>query len=130
MVNDPIADMLTQIKNASMAHKKTVVLPYSKMKYSVAKILSEEGYIGQIDVIENEKSKKLSIIMKYLDKQSVIRDVKRISKPGLRSYVNKRAIPRVVNGMGLAILSTPQGVISGDEARKRGIGGEIICTIW
>lgn len=130
MVNDPIGDLLIQIKNASMAGKSRIELPYSGMKMEVAKILSQTGYVGSVGKTGQAPKFMLTVEIKYDGKDPVITDVKRVSKPGLRLYVNKRTIPTVVGGMGIAILSTPQGVMSGAEAKKRGIGGELLCTIW
>ncbi len=130
MVNDPIGDLLIQIKNASMAGLKTVELPHSRMKMAVAKILTDEGYIASVEKAGKEPKFSLRIGIKYQDATPVITDVKRMSKPGLRIYVNKDMIPTVVGGMGIAILSTPQGVMTGKEAKKRGLGGELLCTIW
>lgn len=130
MVTDPIADLLIQIKNASMAGRVSVVLPSSKMKVKVAEILVNEGYIAHFEQQENDGKKTLSITLKYHNKKSVLTDLKRRSKPGLRLYVPKSEIPTVLGGMGIAILSTSQGVMTGTEAKKLGIGGELLCTIW
>lgn len=131
MVNDPIGDLLIQIKNASMAGLKAIVLPSSRMKMAVATILSKEGYVGAIEKSGTEPFSKLHIAIKYAAGGTpVITGVKRISKPGLRLYVNKDSIPTVVGGMGMAIVSTPQGVMSGKDAKKKGIGGEILCKVW
>ncbi len=127
MVNDPIADMLIQIKNAALAGKPFVDLPYSKIKFAVAGILAKEGYVQSI---EHAEGYRLKILLKYQDNTSVITDVKRMSKPGLRLYVNKHNIPQVVGGMGIAIVSTPKGIMTGKEAKKRGLGGELLCKIW
>lgn len=130
MVNDPISDLLTQIRNASMARKHTIELPFSRMKYAVAEIVSKEGYIGKVEKVGQEPKYMIRIALKYDGGMPAITGLKRISKPGLRWYVNKKEIPTVVGGMGVAILSTPEGVMSGREARKKGIGGELLCTIW
>ena len=130
MVNDPIGDLLAQIKNASMAGKPTITLPHSRMKMEVAKILHREGYIGTVETVGQEPKMMLKIGIRYDGKTPVITDVKRISKPGLRQYVNKHTIPAVVGGMGIAVLSTPQGIMTGAEAKKKGIGGELLCSIW
>ncbi|OGG11889.1 30S ribosomal protein S8 [Candidatus Gottesmanbacteria bacterium RBG_13_45_10] len=113
-----------------MAGLKTVELPHSRMKMAVAKILTDEGYIASVEKAGKEPKFSLRIGIKYQDATPVITDVKRMSKPGLRIYVNKDMIPTVVGGMGIAILSTPQGVMTGKEAKKRGLGGELLCTIW
>lgn len=130
MVNDPVGDMLTQIRNAAMARRKSLELPYSRMKMSVAQILHNEGYIGAISKVGEGIHAQLRIEVKYVDKLPAVTGMKRVSKPGLRWYVNKHMIPTVVGGMGIAILSTPQGVMTGQEAKKRGIGGELLCTVW
>ena len=130
MVTDPIADMLIQIKNASMASRREVVLPFSRMKHEVASILVKEGYLESASKIGKEPKTELRLMLRYKDKMTVITDVRRRSKPGLRVYVNKDTIPRVLGGVGMAILSTPQGVMTDMEARKRGIGGELLCEIW
>lgn len=130
MVTDPIADMLVQIKNASMAGRQYVVIPHSKMKERVATILVSEGYITQFEKDDEPVKRKMTITLKYLNKKPVLTDVKRKSKPGLRQYVSKDAIPRVLGGMGISILSTSAGIMTGSEAKKRGIGGELLCVIW
>lgn len=130
MVSDPIADMLAQIKNASMAHLPKVTLPHSNMKEKVAVILAREGYVGSVDITGELPKKQMVITLKYESKKSVITDVKRKSKPGFRRYVAKQDIPTVLGGMGLAILSTSQGIMTGKEAKKQGIGGELLCEIW
>lgn len=130
MVNDPVGDLLAQIKNASMAGIQSIDLPYSRMKMEVAKILSQEGYVGAIEKTGTEPKCRLKIVIKYVGKTPVITGVKRVSKPGLRLYVNKQTIPTVVGGMGIAIVSTPQGIMTGRDAKKKGIGGEILCTTW
>lgn len=130
MVNDPIGDLLIQIKNASMIGKMAIDVPYSKLKHAVAKILTEQGYIGEIGKTGTDPKTLLHITLKYSNGTSVITDLKRVSKPGLRQYVNKSAIPTVLGGLGLAILSTPEGIMTGKDAKKKGIGGELLCTIW
>lgn len=130
MTNDPIGDLLIQIKNASMAGKSAISLPYSRMKHAVADILAREGYVGSIGKDGIAPKESLRIEIKYQGGIPVITDLKRVSKPGLRAYVNKKEIPNVVGGMGIAILSTPQGIMTGKEAKKRGIGGELLCKIW
>ncbi len=130
MVNDPIGDMLIQIKNAALAKNTTIVLPYSKLKKALADILLQEGYIGSAEKVGADPKANLKIGVKYEDGASVITDVKRISKPGLRRYVPHDEIPTVVGGMGIAILSTPRGLLTGKDAKKQGIGGELLCKIW
>lgn len=130
MVNDPVGDMLAQIRNAALARRKSLELPYSRMKMAVAQILHNEGYIGAISKVGEDPKAQLRIELKYNDKLPAVTGMKRVSKPGLRWYINKQMIPTVVGGMGIAILSTPQGVMTGQEAKKRGIGGELLCTVW
>lgn len=130
MINDPLGDMLIQIKNASMAGLPVVDLPYSKMKMAVAKILVKSGYLtGATKKGEIPKS-MLHLTLTYKDKTPVVSGVKRVSKPGLRWYVGRREIPTVMGGLGTAIVSTPEGVMDGGEARKKGLGGELLCEIW
>jgi small subunit ribosomal protein S8 len=130
-VNDPISDMLTRIRNAGMARKAEVIMPSTKVLVAIAKILEQEGYIGGFEVVEQRPQDVLKISLRYgADKAHSIREIKRVSKPGLRVYAGKDAIPRVKSGLGLAIVSTPQGVLTGYEARRRGIGGEVLCTVF
>ncbi len=130
MVNDPIGDMLAQIKNATMARRRVVELPHSRLKQKVAEILQQEGYVGFVETVGEKPKQNLKLGIKFDDNSPAIRDIKRVSKPGLRWYVGASKIPTVVGGMGLAIISTPQGIMSGKEAKKRGIGGEVLCTVW
>jgi len=130
MVNDPIGDLLIQIKNAGMAGRQMVEIPHSRMKMAVAKILSQEGYVGDVSKVGEDIKSKIRVAIRYVDSQPVITGMKRVSKPGLRWYVNKDKIPTVVGGMGISILSTPEGVMTGKQAKKKGIGGELLCTIW
>ena len=130
-VNDPISDMLTRIRNAGMARKPEVLMPSTKVLVAIATVLKDEGYIGEFQVIEQEPQNKLRIELRYgADKKHSIREIRRISKPGLRVYAGKDAIPRVKSGLGIDIVSTPQGVLTGYEARRRGIGGEVLCTVF
>jgi small subunit ribosomal protein S8 len=131
-VTDPIADMLTRIRNANTAKLESVVMPSSGLKNEIAKIMYEEGYIRsfEVDDIKNTGG-MLKIYLKYSkDKKGVFSGLKRISKPGLRVYVEKAGIPRVLGGLGTAVISTSKGVMTGDKARKAGVGGEVICYIW
>lgn len=130
MVNDPIGDMLIQIKNASLAKNSVIELPYSKLKMALGKILFDEGYIASVAKTGSDPKANLRVGIRYVNGTSVITGVKRVSKPGLRWYVNKSNIPTVVGGMGIAILSTPQGIMTGSVAKKKGIGGELLCKIW
>jgi small subunit ribosomal protein S8 len=131
VVSDPIADMLTRIRNAGMARRSETTMPSSKILVEIAKILQQEGYIRGWEVQESKPFNNLIVYLKYAsDRRHSIRNIRRVSKPGLRVYAGKNEIPRVRNGLGIAILSTPQGVITGQEARRRGIGGEILCTVY
>lgn len=130
-VNDPISDMLTRIRNAGMARKPEVVMPSTKILVAIAAILKQEGYIADYQVIERRPQNLLRITLRYgPDRRHTIRELKRISKPGRRVYAGKDEIPRVRSGLGIAIVSTPQGVLTGYEARRRGIGGEVLCTVF
>ena len=131
MVNDPIGDMLIQIKNAALAKKAVIELPYSKLKKALGDILVREGYVKSVEKVGEDPKAMLKIKIQYNEAgASAISDLKRISKPGLRWYVNKTKIPTVVGGMGIAILSTPAGLMTGKEARAKGTGGELLCKIW
>ena len=132
VTSDPIADMLTRIRNANTAKHDTVDVPASKMKIAIADILLNEGYIAKYDIVEDGSFKTIRITLKYgVDKnEKVISGLKRISKPGLRVYANSEELPRVLGGLGTAIISTNQGVITDKEARKLGVGGEVLCFIW
>ena len=131
-MSDPIADMLTRIRNANTAKHDTVDVPASKMKIAIADILLNEGYITKYDIVEDGNFKTIRITLKYgADKnEKVISGLKRISKPGLRVYASKDELPRVLGGLGTAIISTNQGVITDKEARKLNVGGEVLCFIW
>ena len=131
-MSDPIADMLTRIRNANTAKHDTVDVPSSKMKLAIADILLKEGYIAKYDVLEDGAFKTIRITLKYgADKnEKIITGLKRISKPGLRIYVGSQEIPRVLGGLGIAILSTNQGVITDKEARKLHVGGEVLAFVW
>ena len=128
---DPIADMLTRIRNANSAKHKTVDIPASKMKTAIAEILFKEGYIKSFELISNENQGIIRITLKYDEKGTrVIDGIKRISKPGLRVYVGKEELPRVLNGLGIAIISTSKGLKTDKEAREAGMGGEVLAYIW
>ena len=130
-VNDPISDMLTRIRNAGMAHNPETTMPATKVLVAIAGILEQEGYIEGFDVIEKRPQNQLVVKLSYgPDRSHVIREIQRVSKPGLRVYAGKDQLPRVKSGLGIAIVSTPEGVLTGYEARRRGIGGEVICTVW
>ena len=130
-MTDPVADMLTRIRNANTVCHPTVDIHASKMKKAIAEILLEEGYINGFDVIEDGKQGIIRVQMKYAaDKERVIKGIKKISKPGLKVYAKADDIPRVLGGLGVAIISTSKGVISDKKARALGIGGEVICYVW
>jgi small subunit ribosomal protein S8 len=128
-MTDPIADFLTRIRNANRALLPAVEAPYSKLKEGIARLLKREGYIADWSV-QGDKIKTLKLRLKYNGRQGVIEGIRRVSRPGLRRYARATEIPRVLGGLGLAILSTSRGVVTGVEARKLGVGGEIICHIW
>jgi small subunit ribosomal protein S8 len=134
MLSDPIADMLTRIRNAIMAGHANVAVPHSKVKLAVAKILKEEGYIEDVSVGDETPVKMIHIKLKYWGKRRerrpVITHLRRVSKPGRRVYVSQDEIPWVMSGMGISILTTPKGVMTGQNARRQGIGGEVICYVW
>ena len=130
--NDPIADMLTRIRNANTAKHDTVDVPASKMKIAIANILVDEGYIAKYDLVEDGNFKTIRVTLKYgKDKnEKIISGLKRISKPGLRVYANKEELPKVLGGLGVAIISTNKGVITDKEARAQGVGGEVLAFVW
>jgi small subunit ribosomal protein S8 len=135
-VNDPIADMLTRIRNGVMASQSVVTIPHSNIKVEIARILKEEGFIDGYEVVEGEKPgmTTLRVKLKYVgerrEKSSVITGLERVSRPGRRVYTQKHDIPWVLAGMGISILSTPKGVMTGQRARQLGIGGELLCKVW
>ncbi|MBK9342162.1 MAG: 30S ribosomal protein S8 [Dehalococcoidia bacterium] len=132
-LSDPIADMLTRIRNASSARHDSMLMPASKIKIAIANVLKEEGFIKDFSVAseEGKPQPNLKVDLSYGGrKQPVLNGLKRVSKPGLRVYVQRREIPRVYGGLGMAILSTPKGVMSGQEARRNEVGGEVICYVW
>ena len=130
-MTDPIADMLTRIRNAQLAEKATAQMPTSKVKLAIAKVLKDEGYIEGFAVVGDEAKPQLEIALKYsADRTRTIAGIKRISKPGLRIYARADGIPRVLGGMGVAVLSTSQGLVTDREARKKHLGGEVLCHVW
>ena len=131
-MTDPIADMLSRIRNAYTAKHDTVDVPSSKMKLAIAKILLDEGYIKSYELVENGKFNDIRITLKYgaSKNEKIISGLQRISKPGLRVYANKEELPKVLGGLGVAIISTNKGVITDKEARKLGVGGEVLCFVW
>ncbi len=130
-LTDPIADMLTRIRNAGMVRKKEVDIPSSNIKVSLAKILKDEGYIRNYKVIDNKKQGILKLFLKYTkDKENVISGLERVSKPGCRIYCKKDSIPKVLDGLGVVVISTSKGVYTGKKCEEIGLGGEVICQIW
>jgi len=130
-ITDPIADFLTRIRNGFRARHGRVDMPPSKLKVEIARILKEEGYISNFKVVEEEKKKVLRVVLRYTpDGESVISSLTRISRPGRRVYVGRSEVPRVLGGMGINILTTPRGVMTGKSARKAGVGGEILCEVY
>jgi len=131
MTTDPIADMLTRIRNAARAKHPRVDLPSSKLKVEIARILKDEGYLANLKVVEDKGRKTLRVFLRYTpDRRSVITDLRRVSRPGSRRYVGKTEIRPVVGGMGISILSTPRGLMTGQTARTEGVGGELLCEVW
>ncbi len=128
-MTDTIADMLARIRNASRALHPTVEVPHSRLKEAIARLLKKEGYIADF-AVEGKVKKTLSLKLKYEGKRPVIEGLKRISKPGVRKYVGANEIPRVRGGLGIAIVSTPEGVMTGTQARRKNLGGELICYVW
>ena len=129
-VTDPIGDMLTRIRNAARAKHEKTVIPASKLKQAIAAVLKDEGYIKDFVLHEDNKQGEITVFLRYDGGESVIKQVRRMSKPGIRVYVAKDEIPRVLNGLGIAILSTSKGVLVDREARKAGVGGELLCTVY
>ncbi len=131
MVTDPIADMLTRIRNAILARHDFVLVPASRMKLAIAKILKEEGFISDYEVLKGKPQRVIKIYLKYAEKKEpVLTGLKRVSKPGLRIYVQRAEIPRVYGGLGIAIVSTSKGVMTGHQAWRQKVGGELLCYIW
>ena len=133
-MSDPIADMLTRVRNAMSRQHKTVSMPSSKLKLAIANVLKDEGYITDFQVVEQAPFSVLQITLKYVgdkkNRRSVITDLQRVSKPGRRVYVGKKEIPWVLSGMGISIVTTSQGVMTGHKARRLGMGGEVLCQVW
>jgi len=129
-VTDQISDMLTRIRNANLAHHDHALVPASKLKLEVAKILKTQGYIQKYDLIDDKRQGQIRIHLRYVNRDPVITGLRRISRPGVRVYVNSERLPRVQGGLGIAILSTSQGVLTDREARRRRIGGEVLCYVW
>lgn len=129
-LTDPVADMLTRIRNAMCQKHSTVDVPYSNVKNEISGILLKEGFIADVEIVENGAHKNIRITLKYKDSKSVIKGLKRISKPGLRIYAEKEELPRVLNGLGIAIISTSKGLVTDKVARQLGVGGEVMAYIW
>jgi small subunit ribosomal protein S8 len=131
MNTDPIADMLTRIRNAARAKHPRLDMPASKLKSEIARILKDEGYLANFKMVDEKGRKTLRIFLRYTsDRRSVITDLRRVSKPGARRYIGKADIRPVVGGMGISIVSTPRGIMTGQSARKEGVGGELLCEVW
>ena len=131
MITDPIADLLTRIRNGSRGRHPRVDVPSSKLKVEIARILKEEGYIANFKVADEKGKRTLRVFLRYTaDRRSVITDLRRVSRPGSRRYIGKAGIRPVVGGMGIVILSTPRGLMTGQSARKEGVGGELLCEVW
>ncbi len=130
-VSDPIADMLTRIRNAIMARHDSVLIPSSKMKLSITRILKAEGFISDYEVLKGKSHRVIKVHLKYDDKnQPILYGLERVSKPGLRVYTGQKEIPRVYGGLGIAIVSTPKGIMTGQQAWRKGVGGELLCYVW
>ncbi len=129
---DVIGDMLTRIRNANMVRHKSVQIPASRLRTAVAKVLKNEGYINDYEILKGETPQRvMKIYLKYVDnKEAVVSGLERVSRPGCRVYAGKEEVPRVYRGLGIAILSTTQGIMTGQEGRRRGIGGEVLCKVW
>jgi small subunit ribosomal protein S8 len=130
MVTDPIADMLTRIRNAVMVRHDSVLVPVSKTKLSIAKILKEEGFITDYTVLKGQPQRVIKIMLRYMDNQPAVTGLERVSRPGLRIYVKRHEIPRVYGGLGIAILSTSKGLMIGHKAWQQSLGGELLCYVW
>jgi len=130
-ISDPIADMLTRIRNAVMVRHDFVLVPASRMKLAITRILKEEGFISDYEVLRGKPHRVIKIHLKYVDKnQPVLSGLERVSKPGLRMYVQRKEIPRVYGGLGIAVVSTSKGVMTGQQAWRQGLGGELLCYVW
>ena len=129
-LTDPIADFLTRLRNASNAGKSEVIAPFSKIKFEIARILKQEGYISNYELDSAGQFPLIKVVTKFINRAPAITGLKRVSKPGLRKYVGAQEVPRVLGGMGISILSTPKGVLSGREAKKENVGGELLAFVW
>jgi small subunit ribosomal protein S8 len=129
-LTDPIADFLTRLRNASQSGKAEIIAPYSKIKFDIARVLKQEGYISDFELESAGKLPQLKVVTKFVNRTPAITGLKRVSKPGLRKYVGAQEVPRVLGGLGISILSTPKGVLSGREAKKENVGGELLAYVW
>jgi small subunit ribosomal protein S8 len=129
-MTDPIADMLTRIRNAALARQLRTSIPASNMKLAIAKILKEEGYIKDFELVKDNTQGTIRVTLRYVEKRPVVTQLKRVSKPGLRVYTRRDDIPRVRDGLGTAIISTPKGLMTGRKAYQLGMGGEVVCYVW
>jgi small subunit ribosomal protein S8 len=129
-VSDPIADMLTRMRNAIMADHDSVLVPWSKTKLSIIKILKDEGFINRYEVVKGQPQSMMTVYLKYTDGKSAILALERVSKPGLKVYAERREIPRVYGGLGIAVVSTSKGIMTGQEAWRKHLGGEVLCYVW
>jgi small subunit ribosomal protein S8 len=129
-LTDPIADFLTRLRNASQSGKAEILAPYSKIKFDIARVLKQEGYISDFELENGGKLPQLKVVTKFVNRTPAITGLKRVSKPGLRKYVGAQEVPRVLGGLGISILSTPKGVLSGREAKKENVGGELLAYVW
>ena len=129
-LTDPIADFLTRIRNSSNAGLSEVNAPCSKIKYEIAKILKQEGYISSVELVQAGDFQNIKLVTKFVNRAPAITGLKRVSKPGLRKYVGAKEVPRVLGGLGISILSTPKGILSGREAKKENVGGELLAFVW
>jgi small subunit ribosomal protein S8 len=129
-VSDPIADMLTRMRNAIMADHDSVLVPWSKTKLSIIKILKDEGFINRYEVVKGQPQPMMTVYLKYTDGKSAILALERVSKPGLKVYAERREIPRVYGGLGIAVVSTSKGIMTGQEAWRKHLGGEVLCYVW
>lgn len=130
-ISDPIADMLTRIRNATMVRHDSLLVPSSKVKIAIAKILKDEGFVADYEVVKGKPHRMLKIHLRYDDKGvPMLNGLERVSKPGLKIYIQRREVPRVYGGMGIAVISTSKGIMTGQQARKQGVGGEVLCNVW
>ena len=129
-LTDPIADFLTRLRNASRSGQSEVTAPYSKIKYDIARILKQEGYVSDVELETAGDFQEIKVVTKFVNRAPAITGLKRVSKPGLRKYVGAKEVPRVLGGLGITILSTPKGVLSGREAKKENVGGELLAYVW